>query len=341
MLTTVPPPRILCPLLLAFAGSMGPYLQAEEASPLVALLEDAATQQCLQNEVLKPDNLDRSVAELLQLCLATAPAVDDTVVGVVDDAVDRAANSVSRRGLGRYFQPYKDNYIALGRMRNRDGSVPFSGEQLDTKFELGLSFGPFADIERLSALRPLRFGYSQRSWWNLAEDSAPFTEHNYNPEIYWDFNQPERPLLGRLPFIDIIGLEHQSNGLDGERSRGWDRVYVQKAIQLMPQLSVELKLWDTVAASDNNADIRHYLGSSQVAVQFHANDRTRLRVRMMRGSHVDKISYQADIIYRRPWLNTAFFITYYDGYGEALINYNKKSRSLRAGFYFPLEQLMW
>jgi hypothetical protein len=48
---------------------------------------------------------------------------------------------------------------------------------------------------------------------------------------------------------------------------------------------------------------------------------------------------QLDISYRRPWVNSAFFISYYEGYGEALISFNQKTRSLRAGLYFPLEVL--
>lgn len=312
---------------------------AQDTRVLADVLEDPTARECLQQAVLVPENIDRSVAELLQECLPEVPQVDDNALTVVARAVDRAAITAAR-SLTQFFQPYKDNYIAFGRMRNSDGSLPFSGEKLDTKFELGLSFGPFADIEELSFLTPLRFGYSQRSWWNIADDSAPFTEHNYNPEVFWQFDQPERPLLGRPPFIDIIGFEHQSNGVDGDRSRSWDRVYIQKNIQIAPRFSVNVKLWDILATESNNDDIRRYVGSGQIAMQFHPNDRTRVRVRLMRGSHVEKISYQADIIYRRPWLNTAFFLTYYDGYGEALINYNRKSRSLRAGLYFPLEQLV-
>lgn len=313
--------------------------EPDEATSLAALLNDPAVQLCLEVHVIDPENLNRSVRELLQECLPEQPDTEDPEVLLATEAVEQANREVAT-GVARFFQPYKDNYIAVGRMRNGDKSLPFSGEKLDTKFELGLSFGPFADIEELSALRPLRFGYSQRSWWNIGEKSSPFTEHNYNPEIFWQFTQPQRPLLGRPPFIDSVGIEHQSNGRDEDKSRSWDRVYVQKAIQVTSQFSVDLKLWETLGTSENNSDIRHYLGSGEVTLEFRPNERTRVRARLMRGNDVEKISYQADFMYRRQWLNTAFFITYYDGYGEALINYNRKSKSLRAGLHFPLEQLM-
>lgn len=239
----------------------------------------------------------------------------------------------------RFFTPYKDNYLIAGQMRMDDGSLPFSGEELDIKFELGMTFSLFANSQAFEFLDPLRFGYSQRSWWNIAADSAPFTEHNYNPEVFWRFDQPERPMLGNPPFVDVIGLEHQSNGLSGAESRSWDRVYVQKSVQLLPRLSVNVKLWSILNTESTNEDIRDYLGSGMLDINFHPNDRTVLRVRAIRGSNSSKISYQADVRYHRPWLNSAFFISYYDGYGEALVNYNKKSQSLRAGLYFPLENL--
>lgn len=335
----VTPPAAKLSALLALTFGLAAGAHAQEDASLAALLENPAVQLCLEIQVIDVDNLNRSVRELLQECLPDELNTTDPEVAQATEAVELATREVAT-GIARFFQPYKDNYIAVGRMRNADNSQPFSGEKLDTKFELGLNFGPFADIESLSALRPLRFGYSQRSWWNIGKKSSPFTEHNYNPEIFWQFSQPERPLFGRPPFLDAIGIEHQSNGQDGDRSRSWDRVYIQKAIQLTSQFSVDLKLWETLETSYQNEDIRHYLGSGEVTLEYRPNERTRVRARLMRGNDVEKISYQADIMYRRQWLNTAFFITYYDGYGEALINYNRKSKSLRAGLYFPLEQLM-
>ncbi|ALO47270.1 phospholipase A [Pseudohongiella spirulinae] len=230
----------------------------------------------------------------------------------------------------RFFSPYKDNYLSVGRMRMKDGSTPFSGEDLDIKFELGMTFSFFDNSESFDFLDPLRFGYSQRSWWNITEDSSPFTEHNYNPEMFWRFDHP---------LIDIIGFEHQSNGQSGLDSRSWDRLYAQKSFQLADNFTVDLKLWSVVSDEENNADIRDYLGSAQLGLNFEPNDRTVIRARIIKGRNHSKISYQADIRYQRPWLNSAFYLVYYEGYGEALISYNKKSRSLRAGLYFPLDTL--
>lgn len=64
-------------------------------------------------------------------------------------------------------------------------------------------------------------------------------------------------------------------------------------------------------------------------------------IKTTKGHETGKINYQVDLtLPMSQWVNSKFFLSYYDGYGEALINYNKRSKSLRAGFYFPL-RLMW
>lgn len=284
-------------------------------------IPEAAINQCLQEHVLDPLNQHATIAELREQCQSELSA----------------ANATGRTPPLRFFRPYKDNYLVFGRMEMDDNSQPFSGETLDTKFELGLTFSLFEGRRDFQFLAPLHIGYSQKSWWNIAEESAPFSEHNYNPEIYWLFDQPERSLLGRFPFVDVIGFEHQSNGQAGLFSRSWDRSYIQKEIDLLPQLSVGVKVWNILRVDLTNDDIRDYLGNGMVSVMFRPNDRTNLRWRVMRGSKVETWSYAFDIYYRRPNVNGAFFIQYQDGYGEAMISYNQKSKSLRAGFYFPLD----
>lgn len=352
----------LLPALLGFSVTL-PILADD--SLIETTVMNPALQDCLQQAILEPDNFQLSVAELYTRCQPPAaktmpePAQQPMIHTQFDEAIqtDKAVTTTlanrdetssqdtlpSDTTLGQetesdwFFTPYKDNYLIFGQMRMDDGSPPFSGEQLDTKFSLGLSFSLFSQSELLDFLDPLRFGYSQLSWWNIADDSSPFTEHNYNPEMYWDFTQPGRPLLGDFPYVNRVGLEHQSNGLSGLDSRSWDRIYAQKTYHLLQQLRVGVKLWQVIGTDWQNDDIEDYLGSGQVSLEYEPNDRTLIRFKVQRGHAVSTYTYQADIRYRRPWLNSAFFLSYHNGYGEALINYNKKGSSIRMGLYFPLE----
>ena len=316
----LPPRQALSCLMLLCASTLASAQSTEPESP-------AEIQVCVQQQVLRPEHRSRSVSDLYILCEQQLSS----------DSNNAAITATPE--LNRFFRPYKDNYLVFGQARTADGSTPFSGEQLDIKFELGLTFNLFEQITNLSFLAPLGFGYSQRSWWNVGEDSAPFAEHNYNPEVFWKFDQPYSSFAGKFPFIDIIGIEHQSNGLQGPGSRSWDRAYIQKEFDLLPRFSVDVKLWNVLGVEANNQDITDYLGQGQVTLKFEPNERTRIRLRIIKGLEVEKYSYQLDLSYRRPWVNSGFFISYYEGYGEALISFNQKTRSLRAGLYFPLEVL--
>ncbi len=307
-----------------------------------ALAELSPVDSCLQEQVLKPDNDELLVGELRAICtnILEQNRGDDAQI------VDSTAVAASIRQFtfenpirNTFFEPYKNNYISFGSMEYEDKSAPFSGESLDIKFELGMKFRLFPEIKELEGLAPIKFGYSQRSWWDISEASAPFKEHNYNPEIFWDFRErlAEPSSTPRLHIFDIVGFEHQSNGRDSFESRSWDRIYVSRNLRLSEAWSWTLKYWQAMNLGDYNEDIEDYLGSAEVTTHFDLNNWIRMDLKTMLGRDSDKLSHQLDIIVPMSrWVNSRFYISYYSGYGEALISYNKKSTSLRAGFYFPL-----
>jgi phospholipase A1 len=333
-----------------------PHAVLAQQTALTPELLAQSLENCLRAEVVKPENASRTVAELRALCTPQPPAAVATSVParvvaqdgevLIEDSQSITPNAAMVRAQMEYgdmndyfFQPYKKNYITFGSLKNEDGSAPFSGESLDIKFELGMQFTLFPEIDSFTALAPLKVGYSQRSWWDIAESSAPFKEHNYNPELFWDFTEAlARPSnRTRLHIFDLAGYEHQSNGLDGLRSRSWDRFYVQREFRLSEMLGWSVKAWRVVKLGEHNLDIEDYLGNVEVTTHFEFNNWVGVDVRMLKGHETKKISYQADVILPMSrWVNSRFILSYYEGYGEALVNYNKKSRSVRAGFYFPL-----
>ena len=312
------------------------------ASPQLYAAQDDAVNLCLQEQVLIPENDTQTVGQLRAHCVA--------ILSPSEPGDERIAESVAQTNIMRpysfaddmrsgFVQAYKNNYISVGKMRNQNGQAPFSGKTLDIKFELGMKFGIFPDVDGLEPLSPLKFGYSQRSWWDISEDSAPFKEHNYNPEIFWDFTEAlARPSSKpRLHIFDLVGIEHQSNGLDGVNSRSWDRVYASRNLRISEAWSWTFKYWQAMNLGGFNEDIEDYLGSAEVTTHFDINNWARLNLKTLLGRKSDKLSYQLDLIVPMSrWINSRFFLSYYNGYGEALITYNKKTSSIRAGFYFPL-----
>lgn len=304
--------------------------------PIPAFAQDTSLEDCLRSEVVRPENVARSVADLRRLCSATLNAVSATDAGPVNPT---RRSSLATELDNPYFQPYKNNYIIFGSMRNRDDAPPFSGQDLDIRFELGMQFSLFPHAGDFTLLEPIKFGYSQRSWWDISESSSPFKEHNYNPEVFWDFARA-RQVFGResgVALLDQAGYEHQSNGRDGPESRSWDRLYVQKHFRFSEMFSWTVKVWDVVNLGDENKDIEDYLGNVEITTHLDLNNWAKIDLRTSKGDETSKISYQLDLsIPMSRWVNSRFFISYYDGYGEALINYDRKSRSLRTGFHFPL-----
>lgn len=289
-----------------------------------------------------PENHAQTVGQLREQCSAVL-APNDTGIERIEESTAQTSmvraysfNNDLPRG---FVQAYKNNYISLGSMKSKDGQTPFSGDTLDIKFELGMKFGIFPDLEGLEPLSPLKFGYSQRSWWDISEDSAPFKEHNYNPEVFWDFTENlARPSsVPRLHIFDLVGIEHQSNGLDGVNSRSWDRVYAQRTLRISEAWAWTIKYWQAMNLGDYNEDIEDYLGSAEVTTHFDLNNWAQIDLKTRLGRSSDTLSYQLDLIVPMSrWINSRFFLSYHNGYGEALISYNKKTSSVRAGFYFPL-----
>jgi phospholipase A1 len=307
---------------------------------------------CLQAQVLLEANLSRTVVDIRESCIAQIAAAS-TAIGIENISTPASRALSADRGFDyetgaqRFFRPYKNNYFVFGGMKNHDDTPAFSGNNLDIKFELGMRFSLIPSSSNESGFLPLHFGYSQRSWWDISEPSAPFQEHNYNPEVFWDFSRSTittSPLLTNLRnlfFIDRIGVEHQSNGLNEERSRSWDRAYLEREFMFSEALSFNLKLWHVLNKGEFNEDISDFLGDAQLTTHITLNNMFDLDIKTMKGHETGKVSYQVDLtLPMSQWVNSKFFLSYYDGYGEALINYNVRSKSLRAGFYFPL-RLMW
>ncbi len=332
------------PHVSKFAGFALPLLAALLAgSPVHA--QSAGIDACLREEVTRPENNARTVAELRTRCAEREPtreAVDALIadsVATLPVPLSAPLPRLEQAPQNTFFQPYKNNYIVFGSLNNDDVTPPFSGENLDIQFQLGMKFSLFPQVPELAALAPVKFGYSQRSWWDIAESSAPFKEHNYNPEIFWDFTEAlARPSdRVRLHLFDYAGFEHQSNGLDGLESRSWDRLYAQRELRLSEAWGWTLKYWHVLKPGAFNEDIEDYLGQAEITTHVDLNNWAQLDIKTTKGHETSTINYQVDLILPLSrWVNSRFMLSYYNGYGEALISYNRKTTSLRAGFHFPL-----
>lgn len=245
------------------------------------------------------------------------------------------AEAAIRRTFNGRFSAHEPIYFIYG------AEEPAAKFQFSFKYRL---FGAKSELgEVVPALRTLYFGYTQRSLWNLDEDSSPFYDTSYMPELMFESQAVIDP--GKAGGFKILGyqagLKHESNGRDGLASRSMNTVYFRPGfafgrfdgwnVILAPRVSAY------VSDLENNPDIQNYRGNFEVMAVVGRNDNFALSVtgRLGRGGH--KGSIQADLTipvqFDRVFdFATYVLIQYWDGYGESLRDYNVRSSSVRAGF---------
>jgi len=226
---------------------------------------------------------------------------------------------------------YKPNYFIAG---DREDQVKF---QVSAKYNL---FYP-SSIGWYVA-------YTQRAFWNLYNDSAPFWEFNHEPEIFFLFESNNNPFgwnTGILDHIQLSPIFHRSNGKDGLDSRSMNLYCgeVQVSIGQVYNTGLVLKGFNYYSTSSKNKDIDQYLGFGQAELFFQLKSKTveffdKEKIYIRGGGNFES---------KKGWLESGlkvrlvtskiqpfFYIQVFHGYGEAMVNYDKKDTAVRFGLIF-------
>jgi phospholipase A1 len=179
----------------------------------------------------------------------------------------------------------------------------------------------------------LWFAYTQRSFWQLYnfDDSSPFRETNYEPEVLLNLCTRFSVLGLKARFIQI-GINHQSNGQSEPLSRSWNRIVVGIGIE-RGDLSLLLKGWYRIPdADDDNPGLTHYVGYGEVwAYYFLKRHRLGIMVRDNLNFRENRGAIQLE------WSFPLFamvggHVQYFLGYGESLLDYNHRVNRIGIGF---------
>ena len=191
---------------------------------------------------------------------------------------------------------------------------------------------------------PFNFAYSQIIFWELGADSKPFLDATYNPEFFYRWKVDQ----GSLQTVDFGAWEHNSNGKAGDASRSYDQSYVRlnygfEGKRWITQFSAKIKiLYDN---DEENADIYDFVSPLEFGLRFQQIfnsflDRGELDFNFHPGGRYaqdfDKGGYEIGVNFHAKILKVvpAFYIQYYRGYAETLLNYNQRVEELRAGLMF-------
>ena len=189
-------------------------------------------------------------------------------------------------------------------------------------FERPITYDALGFGEKIS------FAYAQNSWWQITQDSAPFRESNYRPELY---------VSAPVPFADElkIGAMHESNGKGGEESRSWNRLYAQSTWSA-GGFSITPRAWYAFWLDRTNEDIADYMGYGDLRASY-TFGKQRLSALWRNNLHFDGSNRGAiELNYSFPIFNSGFYgyLRYFNGYGESLADYKRSVNKIGIGLSF-------
>ena len=224
-----------------------------------------------------------------------------------------------------YFSLFKDNYFIGGipigeKITSRNSDVKF---QISVSQRLTKSKLPFDSY--------LFLQYTQKAFWNVFQASLPMRDLNFNPGIgLGHLIIRKNKYIGKA----YVMVEHESNGRDSIENRSWNKLTLGAAVLLNKNWEVQFKGWIPVIDGKENDDILKYNGIFQVAANYRTDNR-RLNLGLILTKRLTWFSFntQVELSYKfNNNENQYFFVQYYNGYGENLLEYNQFRSILRVGF---------
>lgn len=186
----------------------------------------------------------------------------------------------------------------------------------------------------------LWFGYSQQSTWQIFNGgiSRPFRSTDHEPELIYVYPTDYRLPGGWRWRYAGVGLVHQSNGQSLPYSRSWNRLYLMGGVELDDRFAITGRIWKRVhesAADDDNADISNYVGRAEITGRWNIDNGNTLAMTLRNNL---RESGRGSI--RLEWLkpigdsnrsNLRFHTQLFYGYGDTLVDYNRKRAVLSIG----------
>lgn len=241
------------------------------------------------------------------------------------------------------LRPYRLNYLLPARWSSTPNVRPYSpnpnnvvSQALDLRhaeakfqisFKAKLTEGLFGRHGDLWA------GYTQQSNWQLYNDSSPFRDTIYEPEIMSVFRSKLHLGGGLRLRLLSFGLNHQSNGRGLPQSRSWNRLIGTAGFE-RGNFQLMARAWHILRSGNllsDNPDIDHYLGHGDLLARWYA------------GEHALSLTARGPLVRKHPrgsllaeWnfpihRNFKGYLQVFSGYGETLLDYNHRQTTLGFG----------
>jgi phospholipase A1 len=219
------------------------------------------------------------------------------------------------------------------------------------KFQFSIKYDFWPSTSR----HTVYFAYTQKSLWDLYDTSSPFRESNYAPELFYAHYHSDdhgQPSPGCGLFSEQVGVEHESNGEEGDASRSWNRAFVDVeatcygssvygVLNVRAWYPFGLRENDTIVETQGYGELLFGMGVDHD--DSHMNGLFSIAVRKGVSEELRKGSLTFDARWRptyqqllgKAWKFAPYaWVQYFLGYGESLGTFDRASSSIRIGVGF-------
>jgi phospholipase A1/A2 len=220
---------------------------------------------------------------------------------------------------------------------------------LNAKFQISLRYRLFDDRGRLARrlrwIDDLYLSFSQTALWDLSELSKPFTDVSYRPRLYFANYDLTSYLGGRLRLGFEAGAGHESNGKEGADSRSFNMAYLRPTLTFGDPEGLRAYLAPLIhnyIGDEENPDLHHYRGYVDWLFGVGSKGGLDFWATLRKGTRSDFGSLEVAASYPLSKLSGGdltgwLMLQYFNGYGESLLDYNRKLDSqLRLGIAIAL-----
>ncbi|MDM0108646.1 phospholipase A [Variovorax sp. J22R24] len=296
------------------------------------------------------------LAETLPPVNAEIPATRVVTVATTDGCRDRQYSHLSRfweleagSSCGTFgFRGYRPLSVGLGVAAHdpQTAMSPAPGRNgVDRPYQaqdmrIGLSVRTKLAQGMLTGDDPIKkdglwFAYSQASTWQVFNEdlSRPFRTTDHEPELIYSYPTDYQLPGGWRVRYTGIGLAHQSNGQDLPYSRSWNRVYLMGGMELSDTFVVTARVWKRISengADDDNPDITKYLGNADIRAAWQVDRLNQVAISAHGGKGAVRLEW-LKVIGDPVKSNLRFQAQLFYGYGDTLIDYNRKRTVFNIG----------
>jgi phospholipase A1 len=219
--------------------------------------------------------------------------------------------------------------------------MPFSVDFLkhDDRDQIEVSFQISFKKDIIKNISPIGFdvglAFTQTVWWQLYTYSNPVREINYGPELYVNFPfHRKSDGVGLFCHGIKVAAAHKSNGRADDDNRSWNRIYLEAPISVKWFMFIPKVWWSFVGIGNDftEKDIPLYMGMCDLTIVTRWNSHV---LRIYGRSNFDfkdiKAALQIDYSYPIASAGFYFYLKYFLGYGESLIDYKRPVNKIGTG----------